>query len=170
MILNKKNKLLVFEILAMLFLCYQFAIKQTFTTYRAYSNNLQKKEELSSIPLQLERLTQKELVLDKQLLELNVEDISIQNNLLKYLNQEAEKNKVKIIDFNSPHRFEGENGEIETYIFDLEGGFTNILKLLNALENHGAFGAINHTAFEKTKDYRTRRTFLQTKVFIERFK
>ena len=80
------------------------------------------------------------------------------------------KSDVKIINFNAPHKIEDGKNAIETYIFNLEGSFTNILKTLNALENNGGFGAITHVGFEKKKDYRTKRTYLQAEVFLEQVK
>jgi len=170
MMLNKNNKLLVLGFLATLFICYQLAIKKTFKTYGDYADNRLKMEELRNVPQQLEQLNQKERVLNQQLLEFNVEDISVQSNLLKYLNQETEKNKVKIIDFNSPHLFTDDNGEVETYIFDLQGRYTDMLKVLNALENQGSFGGIVHVNMEKKRNYRTKKTYLQASVFLEQIR
>jgi hypothetical protein len=115
-------------------------------------------------------LSQKERFLDEQLKELNLGDASMQNNLLKFLNRHAGKNKVKVIDFNSPHVIATENEEIATYIFNLEGGYTQILKTLHSLENNGGFGSVTHVVFEKKKDYRKKRTYLQAEVFLEQVK
>ena len=167
---SKKNKILVFGIVLMLFFSYKLAIQKTIEVSNTYHSNLDKKERIKDLPKQLSFLKQKERYLDSELGSLNMDHSSIQNSLLKFLNNEADENKVKIIEFNSPHIFETDQQTKETYIFSLEGGFTNILKTIHAIENKGNFGAVIHLGLEKKKDYRTKRTFLQVKVFLEQVK
>ena len=168
--LTKKNKYLIFGILAMLVISYKLALENTIVAKMRYSENVEKQVSISNLPKQLSMLSQKEQFLDKQLQELNLEDTSMQSSLLKFLNKQVRQHKVKVIDFNSPHIITTENEEIATYIFNLEGGYTNILKTLNSLENNGSFGSITHVGFEKKKNYRTKRTYLQAEVFLEQLK
>ena len=165
--LNKKNKILILGFVAILFMSYQLALKNTKEAYSSYNSNLEKRESIGNIPRQLAMLDQKEKAIDAQLQLLNLEESSLQNNLLKFLNQQAELNEVKIIDFNSPHIHKTENRQIETYSFDLEGSYSGILKMVNALENHGSLGAVIHFEMEKKKDYHSKRTYLQAKIFLE---
>lgn len=165
--MTKKNKLLILGFALMVLVSYQFAIKNTVNTYGDYLENKKTKEKVANIPKQLALLTQKERVLDRQLQELNLEDSSVQSNLLKFLNQQARLHSVKVIVFNAPHSIVEESKTVETFIFDLEGNFTDILKTVNALENNGSFGAVVHLQIEKLKNYRSKKTFLQAKVFLE---
>lgn len=167
---NRKNKILFGSILLMLVVSYKLAIEKTIDLSRDYNANLNKSELIKNIPEKLSFLSQKERHLDAQLSMLNAEDSSVQNSLLKFLNREAQKNKVKIIEFNSPHTIKEEKQITETYIFNLEGGYSNILKTIHALENKGNFGAIAHLGLEKKKDYRSKRTYLQVTVFLEQLK
>ncbi|UJH68650.1 hypothetical protein [Allomuricauda sp. SCSIO 65647] len=168
--LTNKNKYLLAGVVAMLLLSYRLAIHKTLMVREEFYNSLGKKESITNLPRQLSMLGQKEKTLDAQLVAFDVGNSSLQNNLLKFLNQEASKNQVKIIDFNSPHVVEGEKGTTETHILHLEGGYTDILKTLNALENKGSYGAISHLAFEKKKNYRSKRTYLQAQIFLEQVK
>jgi len=168
--LNKKNKILLTGVLIMLVISYKLAIQNTIELASTYNSNLDRKELIKDIPKQLALLSQKEQYLDSQLNSLNIDNSSLQNSLLKFLNKESEKNKVKIIEFNSPHIFRTELQSSETYIFNLEGTYTNVLKIVHALENNGSFGAISHLELEKKKDYRRKRTYLEAKIFLEQVK
>ncbi|MEO0570792.1 MAG: hypothetical protein AAF039_03735 [Bacteroidota bacterium] len=170
MLVNRKNKLLVLGFALMVLISYRLAIRNTLSTYGTYVENKKGKERVGNIPKQLALLTQKERALDKKLRELNLEDSSNQSNLLKFLNRQAQLNAVKIIAFNAPHSVKKENRTTETYIFDLEGNYTDILKIINALENSGSFGAVVHLQIEKLKNYRSKKTYLQAKVFLEQVK
>lgn len=163
----KKNRLLILGIILMVLVSYQLAIKNTVQTYRAYKEHQKEKELVANIPKQLALLTQKERVLNKKLQEQNVEGSSVQSNLLKFLNRQAQLNSVKVIAFNAPHSVTEETKILETYIFDLEGNYTDILKTINALENNGSFGAVVHLQIEKLQNYRSKRTYLQAKIFLE---
>ena len=165
--LSNKNKYLIAGSIAILLLSYRLAIHKTIMAREEYGINMEKKESISNLPFQLSMLGQKEKVLDGQLDALDASGSSAQNNLLNFLNREAAKNKVKVIDYNTPHVVDGENGSVQTSIFLLEGGYTDILKVLNALENKGTFGVINHVVFENKKSHRSKSTFLQTQVFLE---
>ncbi|MEM9001574.1 MAG: hypothetical protein AAGB24_15030 [Bacteroidota bacterium] len=167
---NKKNRFLIVSILIMCLVSYRFAIKKTIALGEQYRNNLAKKELVKNLPRQLTLMTQKEQFLDAQLTKLSAGNSSMQNNLLKFLNNEAEKNEVKIIEFNAPHIFENGDATLETHMFKVEGGYTDILKTLNTMENLTSFGSINHLGFEKKKDYRSKRTYLQAKVFLQQIR
>jgi hypothetical protein len=167
---NKKNKILLASFILMLFVSYKLSIQKTIQASKEYQTNFDKKELLKNIPNQLSLLSAKEQHLDKQLSLLNVDNSSMQNSLLKFLNREAGENKVKIIEFNSPHVVHKDENISETQIFTLEGGYSNILNVIHAIENKGNFGAISHMEMEKKKDYRSKRTYLQASVFLEQLK
>ena len=154
----------------MLLLSYQLAIHKTIVAKKELVDNTAKKESISNLPEQLSILSRKEKALNLRLEVMDVGSSSAQNNLLKFLSKESSTHKVKIIDFSSPHIIESNQRIVETYMLQLEGGYLSILKLLNAIENKGSFGAINHLNFEKKKNYRTKRTYLQAQVFLEQVK
>ncbi|MEM8927831.1 MAG: hypothetical protein AAGC45_06475 [Bacteroidota bacterium] len=168
--MTKKNKVLILAIALMGLVSYNYAIKNTFRTYRNYIENQKGKKLVGNVPKQLDLLTKKEGVLDKKLQQLNMEDSTVQSTLLKFLNQQGELNAIKVIAFNAPHSFKEGNKTIETYIFDLEGNYTDLLKTINALENSGSFGAVVHLQIEKLKNYRSNKTYLQARVFLEQTK
>ena len=86
---SKKNKILVFGIVLMLFFSYKLAIQKTIEVSNTYHSNLDKKERIKDLPKQLSFLKQKERYLDSELGSLNIDHSSIQNSLLKFLNNEA---------------------------------------------------------------------------------
>ena len=168
--MNKKNKLLILGIAVMVLVSYQFAIKKTVATFGSYNENQKNAELIGNIPKKLALLKQKEVVLDEQLLKLKIDGGSFQSNLLKFLNHHAQLNSVKIIAFNASHLLIEENKTVETFIFDLEGNYTDILKTINVLENNGSFGTVVHLNIEKIKNYRSKKIHLQAKVFLEQIR
>jgi len=165
--LNKKNKILIGAFLIMLVLCYKLALENTLKLHHSYGDNLKKKELLSNIPAQLAQLSQKEQYYTKQLSELHIDNSSMQNNLLKFLNLHTAKNKVQIIDFNAPHNYESEEHTINTFAFYLQGNYEGILKTIYALEQQKGFGEISHIQFEKQKNHRTKKTYLQARILLK---
>ncbi|MEM1340494.1 MAG: hypothetical protein AAF717_08295 [Bacteroidota bacterium] len=170
MLLNSKNKGLLLGVIALLIVSYQLAITKTIAARKAHRANYKRDISAANLPEQHSLLSKKEQQLDAQLLKFNLEDTSLQNNLLKFLTAQTEKQHVKIIDFNAPHSIQNKGQTVETYIFDLEGGYTAILKVLNALENNAGFGGIVHVAYEKKKALRSKRTALQARVFLEQMR
>lgn len=165
--LDNKNKLLLGVFFLMLLLSYHLAFKKTLKLKEEYSANVDKQELAIHVPEELLTLSRKERYLDSQFLDLNLGTSSMQNDLLKFLNEVSTTNKVKIIEFKSPHVFHEGNSVSKTYVFNLEGNFIDMLKVVYALEKKGSFGAISHIGFEKKKNYRSRKRYLQTLVFLE---
>ncbi|KQC31618.1 hypothetical protein AAY42_05380 [Flagellimonas eckloniae] len=161
--------LLLFLFLALL-LCYKLAISNTLDLRKEYLS-LKKEERLSEdIPQKLTLLSKKEIYLDSVLQKLDLNNTAMENNLLRVVNKEAAENNIKIIDFNAPHTSDKDNSHVMTYIFTLEGSYVSILRLIHDLETKRNLGSVSHLEFEKKKDYRTKRTYLQTIVFLEQIK
>ena len=165
--LENRNKLLLGGFFLMLVLSYQFALKKTLVLRKEYTSNLKKQKEAVNVPKELSALLRKEKILNSQLAKLHVGGSSMQNDLLKFLNEHCRNNEVKIIEFKSPHSFEGPNIQSRTYIFKLQGGFNGILKTVYEIENKGSFGIVSHVALEKKKEYRGGQKTLEALIFLE---
>ncbi|MDC6390960.1 hypothetical protein PP182_19900 [Maribacter sp. PR1] len=166
MFLDKRNKLLLGGILLLLVASYYLAIDKTFAVRRQYIDLSQEVGQFSNLPQKLGMLEQQEVYYDSILTSMDIKDTSFQNTLLKALNQEAEKLEVKVMDFNRPHTYLEGDTQYETYQFALRGSFSHILKVLYTLERKGNYGELVHVNFEKKKDYRSQKEYLEAKVFM----
>lgn len=165
--LDSRNKLLLGSFVVLLVLSYHLAIKKTLMLRETYVAGLEQAEQTVDIPGQLATLAKKETYLDAQFQQLNLGGSSVQNDLLKFLNNHTGNHGVKIMDFGAPHLTQDGNTTYKSYIFSLEGNFKGILHVAHALENQGSFGAISHMAFKKEKDYRTKKTSLRATIHLE---
>lgn len=121
----------------------------------------------ANIAQQLQLLSRKEAYYDSLVQKMNLSNTSLENNLLKTLNEEIALTDVKLKAFNAPHQFANGTASYTTVSFSLEGGFVPILKVLYHLENTAAFGQILHLEFNKETDYKTRKTTLVAKVLLQ---
>lgn len=165
--LDKRNKLMIGGFVLALVVCYQLAIKKTLALRTQYVHDSKIREQTKDLPQKLANLKKQELQLDTQFASLNLKSTNMQHELLRFLNEQASEHSVKVIDFSSPHVTNEGETTTSTYQFVLEGGFSNILKVAHALETKGNFGGISHMAFEKQKDLRYGKSFLQASIFIQ---
>lgn len=167
--LNKKNKMLFFGFLIAVYICYSFAISNTFEAYGEYHSKNELIINNNDSPKLLNLLHLKEKQLDLVLSQYNITaSESFQNDLLKQLNTYSNTYRLKIIDFKEPHTI-SEKGFITTsYIFSLEGSFNGCLALLNKLENEPSFGSIKHLNFTKKRDYKTNLDLLFVEVIMQK--
>lgn len=166
---KQKNIALIIGFFFLLILCYQFAI----------SNTIEEKQKLDALkieskifensPKQLSILKQKEVYYDSLLAKYQLDDSSIQNNLLKTINTFAEANNIKVISFLEPHITTRSDLTINTYEFVLEGQYSSINKLIFKLEQETKFGEIISLHFEKKKNFKTGIYFLQVRVLLKSF-
>ncbi|MDI1307433.1 MAG: general secretion pathway protein [bacterium] len=171
MILNRKNKLLLFGFLLALYICYTFAISNTITYYKEYHSKNAMITDNASSPKLAYQLLQKEKQLDLLLSRYNITaSESFQNDLLKQLNTYSDSYHLKIIDFKEPHVI-AEKGFVTTsYIFSLEGSFNSCLALLNKVENNPSLGSIKHLNFTKKRNYKTNMDQLFVEVILQKNK
>ncbi len=165
-----KNILLIAGLLCVLFIAYQYGFAKTFAVSRELNDLENQKEEYQSAPLQLAALTKKEQQLDAVLAKNNVEGSSLQQNLLKTLNTLSDTTNVKVVAFEEPHQFidEATNKRTTTYDFTLQGGYKGLLGIMHTLEQKYSFGNVVQVGFEKKKNFRTGKRYLQCRVLLQR--
>ena len=168
--ISTKNKMLLAGIMIMMFISYQFSIKKTIDTRREYLQLKSEYQKVNDLPKRLSVLIQKEKHYDSILSQMDIGNTSVQNNLLRIINREAEDKNVKVMAFNKPHiDIQGQN-QYYTYSFILNGNYADILKVIHPIEQKGNFGEIVHTDFQKKKDYRTRKLTLEATVFVQQLR
>jgi len=166
---KNKNIVLVAGFVIVLLLCYLLAFSKTFSLKKEY-NQLQQEELLfKNTPKQLSLLMQKQKYYDSLLNKYQVNGGSIQNNLLKTINSIAGSNNLKVVRFLEPHTVKNNDLIVKTYQFTIQGDYNNILKLIHHLEQKTKFGEIINFNFEKKKNYRTNRYYLQASILLKSF-
>lgn len=98
-----------------------------------------------------------------------MKDSSVQNYLLEFLNTKSESVDFTILEFKEPHVFSQNGATTTSYRFTLEGSYEEIEQVLYSLEQEYNFGRIAHVHFEKKKDYRKGKNYLECFVIIESF-
>lgn len=162
-----KNILLVIGFLLVLLVAYQFSIKKTL----ALKDNVEKKRteslQFKDIPQRSATLDLQERYLDSVLDSNSMRNISIQNNLLEFLNIESQNGDVLIANFQEPHFVSENTLSTTSFAFSLKGSYEEIIEIIYKLEQEYNFGRIVHVDFEKKRDFRRRTNFLECRVIIE---
>ncbi|MBQ0735005.1 hypothetical protein [Aquimarina celericrescens] len=167
---RNKNILLIVGLLLMLFIAYRFGYSKTFSLRSEVTKLETQKLAYQSAPAQLAALTNKEKQLDEILQKNNVEGSSLQNNILTTLNTLSNLSEFKIIAFEEPHIFTNETSQktATTYNFTIQGNYKSLIDVVYALEQKYSFGNLIHVDFEKKKNFRTRKSYLQCRVLLQR--
>ncbi len=169
MSLKHKNIALLGGFVILLWLTYQLSIAKTFEAKNRHDSLFDQKELISNVPQQISYLKQQNEYFNS-VLEKNkiTAESSFQNNLLQIINSYATKNQLKIINFNEPHKAIKNDAVLKTYSFTVQGSFNQILQLLQTLEQYGNYGKMISINFNKKKNYKTNKSFLQCTVLLQR--
>ncbi|WP_298537778.1 hypothetical protein [uncultured Algibacter sp.] len=169
--MNKKNKniVLIIVFFIILVLCYNLAISNTLNLKKSYESLKQEEISFKNTPKQLSLLKQKQKYYDSLLNKYHIHGNSIQNNLLKGLNTFSKKHDLKVIEFKQPHSFKNDDLTIKTYSFTIEGNYNNLLNLIYTLEQRTKFGEIINLHFERKKNFRLGKNYLQMRVLLKSF-
>ncbi len=167
---KNKNIALIIGLILVLFVAYQYGFAKTVALRKEVSKLQDQKEAYQSAPTQLAALANKEKQLDEILKKNNVEGNSLQNNILKVLNTLSADSEFAIIAFEEPHSYLDESSQktATTYNFTLQGDYTSLINVVYALEQTYSFGNVIHVSFEKKKNFRTGKSFLQCQVLLQR--
>lgn len=161
--------MLIIGFILALIVCYQLAINKTLEQKEQYSVMSKEALMFKNAPKQLSLLKQKEIYYDSLLTKYQLDGSSIQNNLLKVINRFAVNNDIKVISFLEPHLMVENELIIKTYEFVIEGDYNAINKLIYQLEQQTKFGEIVNFHFEKKKNFRTGKYYLQARVLLRSF-
>jgi len=162
---KQKNIALFIGFILTLVIGYKYAIANTLELKKEY-NSLSEQEQLfKNVPKQLSLLKQKEKYYDSLLTKYQLNGSSIQNSLLKTINTST-TNNTQLVSFLEPHIFQKDNLTYKTYQFTLQGSFNDILQLIHKLEQDTKFGEIINLHFERKKNFKTGRNYLQANVLL----
>lgn len=162
-----KNIILVIGFILSAAIAYNLAFSKTFALKERINKLEMKTKSLGNTAIIAANLEQREQFMDSILSLNNMKGNSVQNNLLEFLNSKSESGDFTISDFNEPHTFSQDGATITSYRFTLEGSYDGIEQVLYSLEQEYNFGQIAHVHFEKKKDYRRGRDYLECFVIME---
>lgn len=166
---KQKNIIYVVAFIVVLIMCYKLAISNTLELKNTYQELKAEETIFESLPKEMNNLKQKKVYYDSILKKYSLHESSFQNNLLATLNEFAEKNNVKIVDFLAPHIFKYENYTDFSYQFKLQGNYNDMLRLIYEIETQYRFGEIAHLSFEKKKDFKRNKNFLEASVILKNY-
>ena len=162
-----KNILLSVSFVLILVIAYLFSFSNTLETKEELEELKQQIKQTSALSYNKASLHQKEAYLDSVISHTKTGKGSLQNNLLNTLNKYSEDLDYKIIDFKEPHLYTSQDSrKITSLEFTLEGRYKSLEQILYKLEKEYIYGSVSHLSFEKKKDYRTNRKYLQAVVLI----
>lgn len=170
--MNQRNKniLLIVGFSLIAFLAYKYSIQKTFEVRDQLLTIRSSISEKSTNEISQQDLLLKEIFLDSIIAKSNSET-SLQNDILEGLNRHSQEYEYHIIAFKEPHNYVYEDStEISSLQFVLEGRYDALEKILYQIENDFTFGSLAHLKFEKKKDFRLNKVFLQCDVVIQNVK
>lgn len=167
--LKQKNRLLLGGFLLLFWICYKIPVAQTITAKKE-TEKLQNEHQLfSNIPQKIQGLTKETIYLDSILAnyQFSVEK-SFQSNLLQTITSFSKLNNLTVVSFEEPHIITKNKTTINTFEFSVRGNYNNSLRLIHELEQTKKLGKILLVNFEREKNYRTNKQFLETRILLQR--
>lgn len=166
--MNKSIAIKIAGFFVCLYLVWHFSIKQTFELKNEINHIEKTMINSKSLINKKVLLQQKNKYFDSILNKFNIKGKSIQNNLLNFINNYCSVTNLKIISFKEPHNYSESNISYNTYRFIVQGGFNEILQLVNRIEQTKKFGSVIHLNFQKKKNYKTGKYFLNADILLQR--
>lgn len=167
--LKQKNWLLSVGFLLLFWICYKLPITQTLTAKKEFNTLKSEKQLFSDIPDKIQDLTKETIYLDSTLAKYQFSaEKSFQSNLLQTITSFSKQSDLTVVAFEEPHTITKNKATINTFEFSLRGTYNNSLRLIHELEQTKKLGKILSVNFEKKKNYRTNKHYLETRILLQR--
>lgn len=162
--------LLALGFVVVLLISYPLTVKKTVELKDDYKKKRQRLESVKNADKLINTLLQENKFLDSIL---KVNDLQVNasfqqlllNKITKYI---QENSGVKLTSLSSPHKFESKQIK-ETYIIEVQGGFSALLTFLHYLENQ-RLGEVTSITYIKNKNYRKNTFELSLKIYLQKVK
>lgn len=167
---KQKFYLLAGSLVVLLIICYQLALKSTFSEIRM-------NKELKKMTIEAEDIPQQTALLKKQVADLNNkyfnEDIGNDDNheiILEKVGRMALNTGTSVAEYPVRHIYQAMNTQVETHAIVLTGKFPNLLKVLYELEVHENVGRLVSVEYFTETDRKTRRRNLYSRIYIQNYR
>ena len=164
---KNKNILLIAGFILTIIMSYYLSFSKTIAVKKELTKLESKNISFESLANLSATIKQREFFADSILKKNNLKNTSLQNNLLAFLNSNISSNNYIIDGFLQPHTALSGETLITSYQFTLQGDFDELEKVIYSLEQEYNFGTIAHISYEKKRDFRKRKNYLQCLVIIE---
>jgi len=167
---SNKQKFIIIAaaIVVLVWVSYQFSFSKTIDLWKE-CRRLEKQQELiKEIPEQLPAIAEKVAQLEKVLGNPGIEDFS--TIILEQINILCQQNNVKLKEIPEKHIFNGENITVETLNINLQGGFSNQLRIISDLEKNEARARLRSLRLQTVINQSTGERKLQSTLFLQSIK
>ncbi len=167
--LKHKNIVLLIGFIILLWICYKIPVHQTIMAKKEYAKLVQQQHLFSDIPQKVNTLNTEKVYLDSILNTYQLStDKSFQSNLLHTITSFADTHHLSVVTFEEPHIYLKNEVTLNTFSFSVKGNYNDTLSLIHELEQTKKLGKMLSINFEKKKNYRTNKEFLETTILLQR--
>lgn len=165
---KQKFRIIAAAVVILIWVSYQYSFSRTIDLWKEYKRLEQQQALIKAIPEQLPALTGEVEHLEKILGNSGGEDFS--TLILERINELSQQNNVRLKEIPEKHIFKGENLIIETLGINLQGSFSNQLRIVSELEKSEVTARLRSLRFQTIINQSTGERKLQSTLFLQSIK
>ena len=168
----KKHKrrlyIIIFFLSLTILVSWRMAVKPSIDLYKVVKQQEEQVLMLKNAPQQITLLEKKLEQVNRQIgtSVVDIKQENIVNEISHYINH---KKDLELCLLTPVHKQQKENYWVNTYLLELQGGFINLIQLLNYFENEKSIGKISSTEFFIIKEGQSGSTKLRMKLYVQSF-
>lgn len=162
---RKRFYLLLFGLLVLIWAAITFSFSNTFKLKDQLNRRVDQLAEMEQAPIQLERMKQELILLDRKLGKVWGEGVG--NQVLRVVGEFSDDKNIALHEMAPRHIHDKEGMLIITQVFIVRGSFKNSLLLMKMLEDHSDIGNLRSVSFSSQKDFRTGKTELLVTYYVQ---
>jgi len=165
---KQKFRIIATALVILIWVSYQLTFSKTIDLWKECKRLEQQQALIKAIPEQLPVLTQKVEQLEKILGNSGGEDFS--TLILEQVNTLCQQNNVRLKEIPEKHVFNGKNLIVETLDINLQGSFSDQLRIVSELEKSDAKARLRSLRLQTIINQSTGERKLQSTLFLQSIK
>ena len=165
---KQKFRIIATTLVILIWVSYQLTFSKTIDLWKECKRLEQQQALIKAIPEQLPALTGKVMQLEKILGNSGGEDFS--TLILEQVNTLCLQNNVRLKEIPEKHVFNGENLIVETLDINLQGSFSDQLRIVSQLEKSDANARLRSLRLHSIINQSTGERKLQSTLFLQSIK
>jgi len=149
---NQKIKLLITAAVLFLFICYQYALKKTWTVYEEYKQNNVHADQSGNYMSLIPGLQNQEKKMADLISNHTADTVNTPKETLAFITSFCKQSRLRLTEYQPLQITENTNFNIATRQISVEGNYAGLLKLLYELENQRFYGRLCSAYFKSIED------------------
>lgn len=164
---KQKNKLMLIGAIVFAIVAYFISISDTVDAYYKNEVLLHQIQQGAKAPQNIQKLNENLNRISSNLGDYELDSLHNENLFLEVIGEFCQEHKLILRKFPEPTLHQEKDFIIYTHKIEIQGGYTNLIKLVYELEQVQKIGRVTSVNYKRVKDRKTKKVVLIASIYLQ---